>query len=482
MKKKFISIALSLTLVAALFAGCGGKKDDKPTDSKATEAPASNDKDEAKATEAPAALPADTGKVLNIWAWNSNVKDTVFDAGYVPGYTNDGKGGGSFGDVKVKWNITPNANNAYQIALDAALLEQANAPADKKIDMFLIEADYSLKYAGVEPAVAMSMDELGLTDAMKDQYQYTKDIVTDSKGAVRGSCYQAAPGLYVYRRSIAKAVLGTDDPEQVQAKISNWDDFDAVAAQMKAKGYTMLAGYDDAYRPYSYSMKGPWVQDGKIVIDDIMMKYVDKTKEYTEKGYNKKDSLWGATWTKEQTNAGKTFGYFYSTWGINFTLADNSRKDPKKPRGADNNNGVWGDWAVCYGPQAYAWGGTWFMAAVGTDNANLVKQIIFDTTCNKDNMKKFAEESNDYTNNVPAMEEIANSDYKSDFLGGQNHYKLFAEVAKNLKMGPMSPYDQGCNEAFQKATKDYYDGKVTKEKAIENFYKDVLKRYPDIKK
>ena len=46
----------------------------------------------------------------------------------------------------VKWTINPNTNNNYQDKLDAALLAQENAPADEKIDIFLIEADYALKY------------------------------------------------------------------------------------------------------------------------------------------------------------------------------------------------------------------------------------------------------------------------------------------------------------------------------------------------
>ena len=45
------------------------------------------------------------------------------------------------------------------------------------------------------------------------------------------------------------------------------------------------------------------------------------------------------------------------------------------------------------------------------------------------------------------MEEIANSDYKSDFLGGQNHIALFAEAAKKIDMSNAGPYDQGITRA-----------------------------------
>ena len=49
-------------------------------------------------------------------------------------------------------------------------------------------------------------------------YKYTKDIMTDSNGVLKGVSWQACPGGLIYSRSIAKDVLGTDDPAKVQAR------------------------------------------------------------------------------------------------------------------------------------------------------------------------------------------------------------------------------------------------------------------------
>ena len=131
-------------------------------------------------------------------------------------------------DVKVNFVVTPNENNAYQNALDAALLKQNDVPADEKIDIFLIEADYALKYVDSDYTLDV-VNDIGLSkDALADQYQYTKDIVTDSKGVQKGTTWQATPGLFAYRRSIAKDVLGTDDPDAVQAQLSSWDKFNEI--------------------------------------------------------------------------------------------------------------------------------------------------------------------------------------------------------------------------------------------------------------
>ena len=44
--------------------------------------------------------------------------------------------------------------------------------------MFLVEADYALKYVNTD--LCMSVADLGIKDSeLANQYQYTKDIMTD---------------------------------------------------------------------------------------------------------------------------------------------------------------------------------------------------------------------------------------------------------------------------------------------------------------
>ncbi len=424
----------------------------------------------------------EAGKVLNIWCWNDEFQSRFND--YYPEVKEvaEDKSTTTLNDgTVVKWTINPNEGNNYQDKLDEALLNQESADANDKIDIFLIEADYALKY--VDSDYTMDVTELGLTaDDMANQYQYTKDIVTDSNGAIKGTTWQATPGLFAYRRSIAKDVLGTDDPAKVQEALADWDKFDDVAEKAHEKGYKMLSGYDDSYRTFSNNVKAPWVDDTTVVVDDNIMEWVEQTKEYTEKGYNNKTSLWDDGWTKDQGPEGKVFGFFYSTWGINFTLLANSLETPEEEGGKlEVGNGIYGDYAVCEGPQPYYWGGTWICGAAGTDDADLVKDIMLKLTCDEEIAKQITLDTQDYTNNIPAMEAIAaDPDYGSDFLGGQNHIALFAEAAKKIDMSNAGPFDQGCNEEMQKAFKDYYDGVVDEKGAKANFETAIKEKYPEL--
>ena len=408
----------------------------------------------------------DEGKVLNIWCWNDEFQSRVKE--FYPGYVDNGDGTGTIGGVKVKWTINPNADNGYQIPLDAALKNQDNVSADEKIDIFLIEADYADKY--VNSSYSLPVASVGITDAdTAEMYSYTKEIATDKNGALKAVSWQACPGLFAYKRSIAMVVLGTDDPMEVQEYVADWDKFDETARRMKDAGYFMLSGYDDAYRVFSNNMSAPWVNDdNEIIIDDSLLRWVEQTKMYADNGYNNRNWLWSEGWAVDQGPDGKVFGFFYSTWGIDFTLMGNA------------GGAGFGDWAVCYGPQSFYWGGTWLCAGYQTDNPTLVHDIMYNMTCNADIMKSITLEVQDYTNNMTAMDEIAASDFRSDFLGGQNHIALFTENAKEIDMSNISPYDQGLNETFQDAFREYFDGNVDYDTALYNFYKNATTKYPEL--
>ena len=463
--KKYWKLLVGLSLIGAMvfaLAGCGGSEGGAVNDETAAE-----------------------GGVLNIWCWNDEFQSRFNN--YYPEVEKvaQDKSTTTLKDgTLVKWTINPNEDNNYQTKLDEALLAQAYADPDSKIDIFLVEADYALKY--VNSDTTLSTADIGLTNEdTKEQYPYTKDIVTDTNGVIKGTTWQATPGLFAYRRSIAKDVLGTDDPEEVQKALSDWDKFDDVAKKAHDKGYKMLAGYDDSYRVFSNNVSAPYVQDGKTInIDSNIMNWVRQTKDYTDKGYNDKTTLWKDEWKKDQGPEGKVFGFFYSTWGINYTLADNSLEIPESEGGKPEvGNGVYGDYAVCQGPASWYWGGTWICGATGTDNKRLICDIMKQLTCNKDIMKRITIDTQDYTNNMAAMKELAEDpDFGSDFLGGQNHIALFVATAPLIDMSNAGPYDQGINEGMQTAFKDYFEGTISQDKAKDNFEAAIKDKYPELER
>ena len=462
MKRKVVSVLLVAAMSVGMLAGCGQEK-----------AVADNGGESAKAeaTEnnvADADAAAEEGRVLNIYCWNEEFKTRLTD--HYPGYEVVDGTHGTIGDVSVVWNITPSDDNAYQNNLDTTLLAQEGAAADDKIDIFLVEADYALKY--VDTDYTMAVSDLRITDAdLANQYQYTKDVVTDSNGKLKGVSWQGCPGALFYNREVAKEVLGTDDPAEVQKAVADWDTFNQTADTMKAAGYYMTSSVNDTYRVYSNNVSSKWVNDGKISIDENIMKWVEDSKALYDAGETGTHEMWSDDWKKGFYPDGNVFCYFGPAWLINFCMA------------ADDEGSIanLGGWGATEGPQGFFWGGTWICAATGTDNQSLVKDIILQMTANEDIMKEIVVADDDFVNNKPAMEAMAeDTGYSSKVLGGQNPLAMYCAGAEKIDLSNQSPYAQACTEEFQHAMKNYFEGNATLEESLDLFYKSVVEKHPEL--
>jgi len=459
-KKKLLSVLLSTAMVAALLVGCNNNAEPAaPADPADPAAPVESDEPV-----------AEEGKVLNIYCWNEEFKSRVTD--HYPGYVEVDGTTGTIGDVTVMWNITPSADNAYQNNLDETLLGQADAAADDKIDIFLVEADYAGKYVNTDYSLALS--ELGITDAdLANQYKYTQDVVTDTNGNLKGSSWQGCPGVLIYSRAVAEEVLGTQDPAEVQEFVKDWATFQETAATMKDAGYYMTASVNDTYRVYSNNVTSKWVEDGVINIDENIMNWVADSKAMVDAGQTNTYDLWSDDWSKGFYPDGKVFCYFGPAWFVDFSMAADAE-------GSIANLGGWG---ATEGPQGFFWGGTWICPATGTDNATLIKDIILQMTANAELMKGIVTKNNDFVNNKPAMDAMAADEtYSSKVLGGQNPLGKYCAGVETIALENITAYDQGCNEEFQSCMKNYYDGNASYEDAIAQFEKAVGEKYPELAK
>ena len=462
MKKRVITSLLALTMAAGTLAGCGST--------------ASSGNSSAGGTETASASGGDEGKVINIYSWNDEFRERL-EAVYpeVEETSKDGTVTTLKDGTEIHWIINPNQDGVYQQKLDEALLKQADASADDKVDIFLSETDYVFKYTDKDADVAMPLKDLGIDPDkdLADQYDFTRTTASDSDGVQRGSTWQCCPGLLVYRRDIAQDVFGTDDPAAVGEKVKDWDTLKATAEELKAQGYYTFASYADTFRLYGNSISESWVQPGDttVKVDPQIMNWIDNSKEWLDAGYLNPTvkGQWNDDWNKAMSSQSNVFAFLLPAWGIDFVLNPNWDGDT-------------GAWAVTNPPQEYNWGGSYIHAATGTDNPEHAKDIILAMTADKDNLLKISKDYSDFTNTKSGMQEAATDDanFSSEFLGGQNAFQYFAPVAENIKIAPLSAYDQGCVELIQNSFSDYFQGEVDFDKAKANFETAIKERYPDI--
>ena len=206
------------------------------------------------------------GKVLNIWCWNDEFQSR-FNAYYpeVKEIAED-KSTTTLNDgTIVKWTINPNEGNNYQNKLDEALRAQESAAADDKIDIFLIEADYALKYVDSPYTLDVKAD-IGLTDEdLAGQYKYTQEIATSADGKLKAYWFGSGTPTYLIEKMREFHVL----PSQlgrVRAKASS---FDAATERMTSltpllyqSGYLTIKDYEKKIDVYTLDFPNKEIEVG----------------------------------------------------------------------------------------------------------------------------------------------------------------------------------------------------------------------------
>lgn len=444
MKRKLIIELLIVAMVSALLVGCGNTvtTDDVTT----TE-------DKTVTVEDP----------FYIYSWNTELGDRLE---YVYEKYPEIK------DRVVYVNIGD--GYIYQEKIDSLL---ATPDAKEYPDMMAIEAGYIMKYTNSD--YTLPVTDLGLTDVdLAEMYPYTLTIATDQRNnQLKGVSWQACPGSYMYRRSLAEKYLGTSDPAEVQEYVKDWDTFLDTARTIKEKscGATkILSSNDDVQNVFWSNKSSPWVDENKsFVYDDSLDKMLDVEYALEQEDLSCKTTCWTEEW-----NAGsatdEVFSYFGCTWFLHWTIKANCG-------GEAVGKGTYGDWAMCQGPSTYYWGGTWLCALQNCSDKELAGKIMKVLCCDTDVMTKMSEETLDYVNNKKAMINLSDAGKGAyDFLGGQDFISVFSPLAENIDVSWTSPYDLTINDLLINQVTEYSKGTKDKDTAIADFKTSVADAYPDI--
>ena len=469
--KKCIAALISVVLLLSLTAGCGTSGSGgnaagtagTETGAAQSSAAGTSSGSEAEDEEIPEV------KTFNIYSIGEDFKNRVQD--FYPGYELTGENSGMISGTPVVWHVYTDAAE-YRDVLDEKLGSETDT--DEKIDLFVVEEAFLRDY--VESDVSMDViGEVGIDrEDLSDQFLYTQQMASDADGKLKAVSWQATPGVFAYRRSIAREVLGTDDPEKVQEAVSDWETFADTAEAVKEAGYYMLSGYEDAYRAYADNVTSAWVENGALNIDPHLEDWAVQTREFAENGYTHGTQQWSDEWRADHTGDGEVFGFFYSSWGIYYTL------QPKAEGEEDDTQSAAGDYAVCRVPEPSHYGGQWIIAAKNCGNTELARSIMKTLTCDPEVMKKITKDIREFTNSVSGMTELAQSDYEAEVLGGQNPIPVYVESAKLLSKTHTTVYDDDLDTGFQVSMQDYFDGKVSEIDALETFRKVALSRYEEL--
>jgi ABC-type glycerol-3-phosphate transport system substrate-binding protein len=361
--------------------------------------------------------------------------------------------------VKINFSISPYWE--FSDKLDPVLASGRGVP-----DVFTLESDLVRKY--VESGLLLDLTDIYEANKSK-LLAYPAEIGTYN-GRVYALSWQVSPGALFYRRSLAKKYLGTDDPAAVQAYFSSMDKFLETARLLKENSNgrcVVVSSREDLSKLFLALRKQPWIENGKLIIDPAMEQSMDIVKYMYDNRLDGRVGQWSEGWfagmkdvlRDEQGRLLEVFSYFLPDWGLHYVLKQNA------PETAF-------DWAMIQGPVPYYWGGTWVGAYKNTKNPTLVKEFIRYITTDDGFLERWTISSGDLVSNTTVTNKVKNK-FREPFLGGQNHYAAFAEMAQNVNGKLAQGTDLVIEPQFDEARQAFVLGEKTKEQALADFRRQV---------
>ncbi|MDR0983461.1 MAG: carbohydrate ABC transporter substrate-binding protein [Ruminococcus sp.] len=492
--KKTLALLSALTIGAVALTACGDKEGDSGSSKEASGTTASGTS--GASTEAP--LADTTPKEEDVKAKKGGEKFTVvsWDANDLPYMVAAWKDGWDMiedqfkGDKKINPTdyLKEKYTNVDVVSLDVGSAKavegyEARFAAGDDTDVFVCENAFVLKY--MDDTRALPMSDVGLSTAnFPNRYEYTDQLGLSAEGVLKGLTWQAAPGGFAYRADLAETYLAVKTPEEMQAKVKDWDTFKATAKEVYDKSgankTSLVASLGNLWEAYSVTRSKSWTENGKLQISDNLETFIDYAKEMRSNGYVSDTKQWDGAWTAiGQTD--NTMGYFVSTWGMGAFLVDASGgpKTAKQPQ----EGKTFRKWKLCQGPNNFFWGGSWLAVNKDTDNGVEAQQFLYAICGDEDVMLKYANAKGEFMNNSVVMDkaELPEENIARQNLGGQDYFKVLNAAAKDISLVAVSPDDQTIKDKFIDAIDKYVAGSLTsKEAVIESFKTEVKTAVPTI--
>ena len=494
--KKTLALVATLAMATGAFASCGGDDSSSSTSSSTSSSSStaesseeSSDESSAESSDESSAESSDEssssssveakastevgevqlatgGDTFTVAAWNADD---------VPAMLEQWKKATGTSDDKVNFiNFDVGGGSASE-KYDALFNDGSD------LDVYFCEADWALKYINDDTKTA-PLEQLGFTDDnFADIYAYTDEIGKDSNGVRKGVSWQAAAGGFAYRTDLAEQYLGVKTPEEMQAKIGNWEDFVKTAEDIaeQSGGKTALADtLGGMWQVFAAGRTTPWVVDNALEVDASCEEFANYAKRLWDCGGVTKNPQWDASWYASGQDD-SAMGFFVSTWGFG---------DAILAQAAGGEDGAtYGKWNVCQGPAPYFWGGTWIVVNPATDNAEEAQSFIKTFTVDRDQIKEYALSKPEYCNNMVVMQEIVDSgenpnDYVTNLLDGQNYFAVLHENAKKINLnGLITPYDATIKSDFiETVQSEYLESGASWEDTQIAFMKKVASDIPDL--
>ena len=438
---KLTSLMLIVILVVSVLVGCASKTNAEP---EATPT--------AVVEETPAApeemAPADYVGEIDVWTWWQDYFDASI-ADFNAMYPN------------VTVNLTTMGWGDYLPKFETAKAAGTGLP-----DIALAESTWWGKFLGYEDTF-VDLTTLGFNK--EDLVEAAGNVVVNTEGKFVAIPQGLGVGCIWYRKDLAKEYLGTDDPDELAARFSTWEDFINAGAEVKEKSngeVYLLTNALDTIEALIGSLKTngkSYVDGDTLTVAENMPYAFDLLQQALDAGYIAKvdgpavDAAWAS---------GSVIFFPSAGWREGFI-------PNQDPEGA-------GRWSLMMPPGgSYFRGGTAEMIVDNGDEtrAQLAGLFLKHRMYSKEGMQV----NNDFGNlsGVKAVHEAKLTNGLNDYYG-IDITNLFYGWLADMPAAVYGSYDSIIEDSLRAAANDMQNIGISADEAVENAIADIRSKVPEL--
>lgn len=380
--------------------------------------------------------------------------------------------------AKRNWNFkyklnTYTGGNALSSFDVVSMIQTSLASGDGAVDIYRVPASYATYFIkGEYSRYACTYKELGIDveTALKkaDIPDYIVESGCNPDGELIALPYLAETNVFLYKRSVAKDVWGTDDPDTICGIIGGgtqkWDKLIEAARTLKENGYYIAPDFTD----FSYmirSMTPPAGKDQEFDTDPLWEKYMDVSKLLFDSGCIKNTRYWSPEWFDDLNGKGdRIFGTVTGAHYLEFIL-----------------DGTSDDWAICLPPFSVRMDyNTGILVSKDSPNKDLLGPLVEWMTldCSKEGLQYgLASGTLFLDKKMPVVSRtvLKSADTSIEILGGQSAGSVILEAMKRpMEVRRLDNVDLSAT-MWEDSIRAYLNGESDKEAAISKFKSELRK-------
>ena len=309
--------------------------------------------------------------------------------------------------------------------------------------------------------------------------QYVIDLGTDTDGILRTLAFQATPGGVWYRRDLAEFYLGFGNPDDMQMMLSSLDGMVATALALRDASYGTVfyaASVADMVDIFLSRRESPFVVDDTIVIDPAIIEFLQHAKFFVEEGLVADFDPWGPEWfagISDSNEDVRIFSYNGPPRMLPFVLMPHAENP-------ETDNNTYGNWVVIEGPGFFCRSGLFIGVNAASEELDTAMKVFEYLTLNPDFLRDYTTETGDFPASAVVAGELT-SRMSSSFLGGQNHFELFASIVGDVRdLRTEHQDDDFIVNALVVQAILHANGSKDLETAIHDFQTAIIARYPHL--